>query len=311
MRPSDVAPRHLAGGPAPDTRLAGIAFMCAAPVLLSMVDATAKWLGQHVDPLLVMWARYAGNFVFACFFINPWRTPGVWRTRRPVLQIVRGLLLVFCTIANFIALQYIQLDQMVAIVFSMPFFVALMAGPLLGETIGWRRWAAILVGFVGVIVVAHPTAGIHPALLLVLAGAVSYACYAVTTRLLAATDSTETTMFYAAAVGLVVSSVPLPLVWTVPQDPLVIGNLAMVGIYGFLGHLLLVLAHRRAPAGVLAPFTYTQIIWATLWGFLVFGQLPTLWTSAGGAIVIASGLYLINRERIERAERALEATLAD
>ncbi|WP_343210913.1 DMT family transporter [Ancylobacter lacus] len=297
---------------AASSRLAGIGLICAAFFVFAVLDATVKWLGTHLNAMEIVWARYMGQFVLSCAVLNPWVTPGVWRTRRPVLQVVRSLLLLGTTLGNFYALQYLQLDQTISITFSMPFFVALLAGPILGEWIGVRRWLAIMVGFSGVLLVVRPgVADIHPAILASLASALCYALYNVTTRLLAATDSTATTMFYSSSLGAGLTSLALPWVWSAPEGAAVLGNLALTGLYGGIGHLLLVLAHRRAPAAVLAPFLYTEIIWMVLAGWVIFGQTPTPWTLAGAGVVIASGLYLIARERADRAERAIEATVGD
>jgi len=286
--------------------------MCIALMLFTVLDTTAKWLGQSLSAVEVAWARYAGQFVLSLLILNPWTTPGVWRTKRPLLQLVRSLLLLITTVTNFFALQYLQLDQTMSIIFSVPFFVALFAGPLLGEWIGPRRWIAIMVGFAGILVIVRPTThGLHPAVIASLFGALSYAFYNVCTRLLAATDSTATTMFYSSFIGAGLLSIALPWFWSVPREPLVISNMALMGIYGGLGHLLLVMAHRRAPAAVLSPFLYSQIIWMILAGWLMFGQVPNQWTLIGSGIVIASGLYLLSRERTRHATKSLDATLGD
>lgn len=307
-----AAPSRLADSSDQKARITGIGMMCIALIAFSMLDATAKWLGQSLSSIEIAWARYAGQFALSLFIINPWAAPGVWRTRRLWLQIVRSLLLVATTVANFFALQYLQLDQTMSIVFSTPFFVALFAGPLLGEWIGPRRWIAIMVGFAGILVIVRPTTeGLHPAVIASLLGALCYAFYNICTRLLAATDSTATTMFYSSTIGAVLLTIPLPWFWSTPTDPLVISNMALMGLYGGGGHLLLVLAHRRAPAAVLAPFLYSQIIWMILAGWLLFGQVPNQWTLIGSGIVIASGLYLLSRERTQHATKSLDATLGD
>jgi len=303
---------HIAAAGDTRARLAGIGLTSGSLVFFAILDATAKWLGQAISPVEIVWARYIGHFLLCWAVLNPWFAPGVWRTARPGIHILRGLLLIGTTLGNFFALQYLRLDQTMSIFFSMPFFVALLAGPLLGEWIGPRRWIAILTGFVGVLLVVRPTAeGIHPAALSALAGSVCYAGYNITTRILAPTDSTGTMMLYSSLIGTVLTSLALPWVWSTPSAPAVILNMTLAGIYGAAGHLLLVLAHQRAPASVLAPFLYSQIIWMALLGWLVFGQVPDGWTLAGAAIVIASGLYLISRERAGKAEQAIEANITD
>lgn len=174
----------------------------------------------------------------------------------------------------------------------------MLAGPILGEWLGWRRWAAICFGFVGVLLVTRPGAGgIHPAALLSLGGALCYAFYGIMTRALSRTDSNETTLFYSNLVGAVAMLPVLPFVWTAPSDPLLIALMIVMGVFASLGHYLLIIAHRLAPASILSPFIYTQLVSTIALGYFVFGDVPNHWTMAGAATVIASGLYLIHRER--------------
>lgn len=301
----------VAAGTDPRLRLTGIGLMLLALVMFAVLDATAKWLTAHIGTMEVIWARYAGQLVLVGLAVKPW-LPDVWRTERLGLHLLRAVFLLGTTAGNFVALRFMQLDQALSIAFSMPFFVALLAGPMLGEWIGPRRWIAIVVGFCGVLIIIRPsTAGIHPAVLGALAGALSYALYNITTRILAPTESTATLMFYASLAGTIAVSLPLPFVWSVPQSPEVVLNMALMGLYGTIGHVLLVTAHRRAPAPVLAPFLYTQIIWTTIAGWVVFAQVPHGWTLVGAAVVIASGLYLLYRERADHADRAIEASLTE
>jgi drug/metabolite transporter (DMT)-like permease len=280
-------------------RLVGIALMCGAIVSFSCLDASAKWLNQDLDPILTVWVRYVGSIVFVSLFVNPWTTPGVTRTRRPWLQAGRSVLLLGSTALNFVALQYLQLTETVSIMFAAPLLVALLAGPLLGEWAGPRRLAAIAVGFAGVLVITRPgLGGMHPAAFLSLGSAVCYALYSIATRMLASADSSATTLFYSGIAGFVLVTPLVPLVWSLPDAALAWALMIAVGACGAFGHWFLILAHARAPAPVLAPFTYTQIVWMMVLGFLVFGELPDAWTLAGSAIVIASGLYLLHRERV-------------
>lgn len=279
--------------------MAGIAMMCGAVALFAALDAIAKYLGRHMDPLQVTGMRFISGFVIALMIFNPLTRPGLLKTRQPGLQAIRGLFFVSTTIFNFLAFRYLQLDEALAIMFSTPFLVAIAAGPLLGEWVGWRRWTAIAVGFLGVLVVIRPGVGggMQWAALLSVAAAIFYAAYGISTRMVSRTDPSETTLFYGNFVGMAVMLPILPFVWTTPS----LTDLAMlvaVGALGSAGHYLLIAGHRRAPASVLSPFIYTQLIWASTLGFLVFGDVPTRWTLIGGAIVVASGLYLIHRERV-------------
>ena len=144
-------------------RLTGIALMCGAVACFALLDTTAKYLNLYMATLQVVWARYTGAFLFPLIVSNPWTRPGLMRTGRPALQIGRSFLLLGSTLCNFLALRYLQLDEAIAIIFSTPFFVAALSGPMLGEWVRWRRWTAIGVGFVGVLVVTRPGAGSIPA----------------------------------------------------------------------------------------------------------------------------------------------------
>lgn len=283
------------------TRLTGIALMCGAVACFAMLDTTAKYLSLYMSTLQVVWARYTGAFVLPFIVSNPWTRPGLTRTTRPVLQLVRSVLLLASTLGNFAALRYLQLDEAIALVFSTPFFVAALSGPMLGEWVRWRRWTAIAVGFVGVLVVVRPGQGtFQPAALFSLSAALCYALYSIITRILARTDPNDTTLFYSNIVGAVALLPVVPFVWMTPTDPLVIALMVASGAMGSCGHYLLIAAHRLAPATVLSPFIYTEIVLVTVSGFLVFGDVPNRWTLTGAGIVVASGLYLLYRERLRR-----------
>ncbi len=284
-------------------RLVGIGLMCVALLCFSLLDASAKWLNRSVDPLLTVWARYAVSVAFVFIFINPATHPGVLRTSRLRLQLARSLLLFLSTALNFIALQYLQLVETLSILFATPLLVALLSGPMLGERAGPRRLAAIGVGFLGVLIVTRPGLGtMHPAALLSVAGSVCYALYNILTRILAASDRSETTMVYSGLVGMALATPILPFVWTTPDSHLAWVILVGVGAFGAFGHWLLILAHARAPAPVLAPFIYFQIVWMLALGYLIFGDWPDPWTLVGCAVVVASGLYLLYRERVRKLE---------
>ncbi len=267
------------------SRLTGIALMCGAVACFALLDTTAKYLNLYMSTLQVVWARYTGAFLFPFIVSNPWTRPGLTRTNRPLLQLARSVLLLASTLCNFAALRYLQLDEAIALIFSTPFFVAALSGPMLGEWVRWRRWSAIAVGFLGVVVVARPgAASFHPAALLSLSA------------------SNETTLFYSNLVGALALLPVVPLVWSTPSDPVVIALMAATGAIGSFGHYLLIAAHRLAPAAVLSPFIYSEIVLVTALGFLVFGDVPNRFTLTGAAIVVASGLYLLHRERKVRSK---------
>ena len=277
----------------------GIALIVAAVLVFSCIDASAKWLNRSLPPLQIAGMRYVGSFLLVALFLNPWTKPGLMRTAHLRRQVGRSLCLVLMTGLSFVALRYLPLAQFTAINFAAPLIVALLAGPVLGERIGPRRLAAVIVGLGGVLIVTRPFgAPVHPAVLLVCLMACAGAVYALLTRLIASHDCAETTMVYTGGVGALITGPILPFVW---QDPGSLENLlaiVVLCIAGALGHWLLILAHRVAPASVLAPFNYMQLLGAIAIGRIVFGERPDRWTLVGGGIVIASGLYLLYRERV-------------
>jgi len=285
--------------PAPSgSRLSAILLTCGAVLCFACLDASGKWASRYVDPLVTTWFRYAANVALLSLILNGWTRPRLLHSNRFALQVARSVLLFVSTVLNFFALQYLQLTQTISIQFAMPLLVALIAGPLLGEWAGPRRLAAIGVGFCGILVVTRPgTDALHPAALLCVANTILYAVYAVVTRMLAAYDSSATTITYSGLAGVVLLTPVLPFVWTTPPTPLVWLVLVGTGLFGAIGHGLLTLAHARAPAPVLSPFIYTQIVWMTALGYFVFGDVPDRWTFAGAAIVIGAGLYLLVWER--------------
>jgi drug/metabolite transporter (DMT)-like permease len=270
-----------------------ITFLCFA-----LLDCGAKWLVKTVPVLEAVWLRFLFHAVFSTAISAPKFSSGVLRTRRPKLQLMRAMFMPVMTGLNFWALQYLQLAETGAIQFSVPIIIALIAAPMLGERMDRARWAAILVGFAGVLVIVRPgTQGFHPALVLSLLNAVLYALYNLVTRHLAAHDSPETTQFYS-SVGATLVITPFALAAWQPLDSALQWTiLVLIGFAGGLGHYLLALAHRYAPASVLAPFLYQQIIWMILLGYVVFGDVPDATVIVGTVIVIASGGYLLYRER--------------
>lgn len=282
-------------------RLTAIALICAAFACFSALDATAKWLSPQIGVIETTWVRYISSFFFVSLVLNPWTRPTLAITRRPWLQAIRSLVLLASTVLNFMALKYLQLAETTTIIFLQPLLVALVSGPLLGEWVGPRRLAAIGVGFIGVILITRPGAGgIHWAAIYSFIGVGAYAAYSLLTRSLAGQDSSETTMFYSAAAGIVLLTPVVPFTWHAVPDGWMLAMMLAIGFWGALGHWLLILAHRHASAAVLSPFLYTQIIWMIGLGYLVFGDVPDRWTLAGASIVIASGIYLLHREQVQK-----------
>ncbi len=280
-------------------RLAGIGLMCLALMCFASLDTIAKTLNPLIGPIPTTFARYLSSVLFVTMAINPWTQPGVLMTKKPWMQWVRSLLLFGSTMLNFLALQYLQLTETMSIMFVGPLLVALLSGPLLGEWVGARRMAAIAVGFCGVLIVTRPGfGGMHWAALLSVAATFCYAFFAILTRILARHDSSATTMVYSGLGGLAIMAPVVPFFWKAPESLAVWLLMLAIGGFGALGHWMLILAHKRAPAPVLSPFIYSQMVWMILLGWLVFGDLPDRWTLMGASVVIASGLYLLHRERV-------------
>jgi drug/metabolite transporter (DMT)-like permease len=278
-------------------RLIGIGIISITFLSFAILDTSAKWLVATLPVMQVVWLRFVFHVLFSALLLGPRSGWGLVRTRRPGLQLLRSMMLPTMTALNFWALQYLQLAETGAIQFAVPILIAVF-GVALGERLDRARWAAVLLGFAGVLFIVRPgTEGFHPALLLSLANAVLYALFNLLTRRLVGTESPEATQFLSALGAVVVFA---PLAYIVWRDPVTATEWAVVmlaGLSGGAGHYLLAVAHRYAPAVVLAPFMYQQILWMTLTGYLVFGDVPGPAVVIGTLVVVASGLYLIYRER--------------
>jgi len=275
----------------------GIALMLAALLCFALLDATSKHLTQTFSVPLLVWARYTFHFLVMAAFLAPSRRSRLFATRRPVLQVVRALLLVGVTGFAMAAFRIMPLAEATALLFVAPLFVALLAGPMLGEKVGPLRWAAVAAGFVGMLLIARPGGALVPeGIVFCLAGAACYALYQVQTRLLSPTEDTVTMLFYTALVGTVAMSLALPWIWDGLSDRwpdwLEAALIASLGILGGTGHFLLIAAYRHATASTLAPLGYVQLIWATLLGWLLYDALPDALSFAGMAVIAAAGVAL-------------------
>ena len=282
-----------------DRRLAGISLMMGAYLAFTGIDSSAKWLVQAGIPAMeVVFVRYAVHLVLVVALALPVMGAELVRTARPGAEVLRGGFLLGSTIFNFLAVSYLPLTVTSAIAFATPLTVCLLSIPLLGERVGARRWAAILVGFSGVLVITRPwSAEAHWAVLLSFGTVICASLYAVATRKLAGVDRTATQQFYAALVATVAIA-PFALGdWVWPSAPADWAAFALIGLFGWGGHQMLTIAHRFAPASTLAPFIYVQILYMTGASWLIFQAPPDGWVLVGAAIVLASGLYIWLRER--------------
>jgi drug/metabolite transporter (DMT)-like permease len=302
QRSSEAPAREAATG---ELRFAAIALMCAAMVCFAALDTSAKWLSATLPTVEVVWARYVGAAMLGLVAARPLSRPGVLRARRPWLQIMRSALLLGSTLANFLALRRLQLAETSTISFLTPLFVVLMAGPWLGERVGAPRYVAIAVGFGGVLVATRPgTSAFQPIVVVAIAGVACNAAYALATRMLAGQDAPQTTLAWTPIAGVAALTPLLPWSWQPPDGALVWLVIVNMGVCGALGHWLLILAHQRAPASVLTPFSYTQLLWMIVSGALVFGDTPPTATLVGAGLVVACGLFLVLHERGARSRDA-------
>lgn len=299
--------------PVEDRRLLGIALMVSALFCYTVIDSCAKLMVQAGIPAMeVVFVRYAGQFILVLALFLPRERRALARTKNLKLEIARGLFLLGSTVCNFIAVIYLPLTITSAISFTMPLILCALSIPLLGETVGWRRWLAIGCGFLGVLIIVRPgTEAFHPAVFLSLGTAVFSALYNLSTRGLAGVDSTSTQQFYAAGVATLCIAPFSFGEWAWPQQPLTWLCFGLIGVFALIGHLFVTTAHRYAPASVLAPFGYLQIIFMTASSWVVFSQPPTVWIFVGAPIVIGSGLYIWLRERQLARSVVTEVTARD
>ncbi len=278
----------------PRQRRIGIGLVTLATLCFALLDACAKWLVQSLPVAEVVWLRFATHVVLMAVLLLPLHGAALVRLRSPKLHLLRGSMLAAMTALNFFALQYLQLAETGAIQFSVPILIALLSAWWLGERLDARRWVAIVGGFLGVLLVIRPgSQAFHPAILLSVMNALLYAAFNLLTRRMAATDSPESMQFVSAVVAVVwLAPFALPG-WQWPTSALQWGVIALCGLMGGLGHLFVAQAHRQASAAVLGPFLYQQILYMTLWGWLVFNQVPDAFVVAGALVVVLSGLYLL------------------
>jgi len=274
----------------------GILMMMGAVATFAVIDVCAKYLVGMMPPMLVVLARYGLSLVYVLGLM--WWTGSLsFRSNHPWLQVMRGVMLLSTTMMNFVALQYLRLDQTSAIFFSNPLWVCALSPFLLGEHIGPRRWAAVVIGFLGVLLIIRPGAdSFHWAMLLSVAVAIIGALYQITTRKIGGRDPALVSLLLASLVGTSLAT-PLGLADWVTPGPGVFGLMLVMGLAGGFSHHLLIKAHTIAPAPTLAPFIYTQIIWMILLGYLVFDDVPDIFTIIGAGIVVSSGLYVYYREQ--------------
>jgi drug/metabolite transporter (DMT)-like permease len=277
---------------------AALPLFLLAGLCLTLLDTTAKYLVRDHSLFLVVWARYLGQMLVVTPFVWHRAGPTFWRTRNFGMQLVRSACLLVATACFFAGLRYLPLAEGSAITFLAPIFIVVFSQPVLGERPTRARWIASIAGFAGILVLLRPGSSVlHPAVLLLLGTAICNAFYQLLTRKLPG-DSAHTTLFYSALMGAVGLTLALP--WGFDGAALTWREgwlLLLLGIFAGVAHWLVISAFLKAPASLLTPFTYLQMIWATLLGYLVFGQLPDGWSAVGMSIIVGSGLLLALQER--------------
>jgi drug/metabolite transporter (DMT)-like permease len=289
-----VATMESTAAPPSQRILAGILFMCGAGLLFPIMSGFAKFLGESgYNSLQVSWARAFGHIVFMLAFFVPRFGLRMLKTRRPLIQLLRSAMLFGSNATNFFAITFIPLAKTASISLMAPLLVVPLARLILGERTTAGRLVALSVGFVGVLIVIRPgTELFHWASLFAVASALGYAIYQVLTRRIAGIDPPETSAIYSSVVGAFGMFLVLPFVWRTPESLRNILYFCSLGVIGALGHYLVAQALTNAPANIIAPFQYMQLIGSVAVGYFFFGDFPDVLTWLGAAIIVASGLYI-------------------
>jgi drug/metabolite transporter (DMT)-like permease len=282
----------------------GIAYTCAATFVFSTFNVVIKWLSDAYPIAELVFFRSFFALVPCLFLV--WRAGGAasLRTHRPLAHLVRAATWLTSFCCTFASLHLLPLADAVAFSFAAPLFLTALSVPVLGERVGPHRWGAVLVGFTGVLVMAHPSGDVFKwGTLFGVGNALFYALGSLSVRQLSRTESSVSIVFYTQLFGSALSGLAAPFAWTTPS---VLDAAIMIttGVAGGIAQYWMTQAYRYAPAAAVAPFTYGAIVWATLFGYLVWSDLPTRAVLVGAAIVIASGLYILHRETKRAAQGA-------
>jgi drug/metabolite transporter (DMT)-like permease len=289
--------------------LRAVGYMCLAAAFFPILNSSVKYLGARYPITEVFFARYLGHCLICLAVFLPRHGLSLFTTSRPLLHGLRACLLFSASALFFLGIQQIDLSTAAAVSFAGPIFVTALSVPLLGERVGPRRWSAVLIGFVGALIIIRPgTAVMQWGAVLVLADALAYAIYQILSRKVGGIDPAYTSITLAGLGGLVLASLLLPFFpLRLPMNALDLALFAGIGLWGLLGHYFVIKAVQWGRAAVVAPVGYVELIGATLASWLIFNQFPDLWTWIGAAIIVASGLYITLRERHLQRLRTVEA----
>jgi drug/metabolite transporter (DMT)-like permease len=279
----------------------GIILMGLGVLMFPFLNTAAKLLTSDYPVWQIVWARFLGHLLFALIAFLPGRGWRLFVAHRPLTQIARSFLLLGSTVFYMSAIGRVPLATASAISFVSPIMVTALSVPLLKEAVGPRRWTAVVVGFVGTLVVIRPTGGlIEPAIALLLCCSACYSLYQIATRRIGVHDSAETGIVYAALVGTIATSLVVPFDFKMPVRATDLLLFASTGLFGALGHYFVIQSLRLGPVALMAPLGYLELVGTTILGYLVFNNFPDHWTWAGAALIIASGLYIALREQRRR-----------
>jgi drug/metabolite transporter (DMT)-like permease len=285
-----------------DRPFKGIALILASTVFLGTSDVTAKYLSATLPSIEIAWIRF---LVFA-LIMAPSMLPGsplyALQTKSLGLQLMRGAALLGSSLFFISGLRFLPIAEASATGFVAPLFVTALSIFFLGESVGLRRWIATAVGLIGVLIILRPgSAAFHAAAFFPLVSALAWACTLIMTRMMSGKELAVTTMTYSSIAGACILSALVPAVWVTPSWHDILFGI-LIGVASTAGQWIVVLAFRYADASVLAPFSYSQLVWVSLLGFLIFGEVPDVWTVTGAAFIVASGLYTAHRERVRRSQ---------
>ena len=279
--------------------LSGIFLMCAAVFCFTLIDSSAKWLAAvGFVPIQITFIRYLGHFLSSFLIFFPQQGRRIFESRRPYIQIMRAVILMVGTFFNFLALKYLPLNITVAIFFAAPLVISVLSIPVLGERVPLKKFIAVLVGFVGVVIVIQPgSVGFQLEMLYSLVALLCASMYFILTRMVAQVDENPVSQIYSSGIPTLLLFPFVLNIWEWPSNWLDIFTMGLMGLAATFGHSFTTVAHSWAKASTLAPVIYVQLIFMTLISWLVFNHLPTINTATGTIVIILTGLYLIRLEQ--------------
>jgi len=285
-----------------DRPFRGIALILTSTVFLGTSDVMAKYLSATLPSIEIAWIRFLSFAVIMVPAMLPGSPLYALRSDRPGLQLMRGVALLASSLFFISGLRFLPIAEASATGFVAPLFVTALSIVFLRESVGVRRWIATAVGLIGVLIILRPgSSAFHPAAFFPIVSALAWACTLIMTRMMSCRERAITTMTYSSIAGVCVLSALVPFVWVTPSwHDILFG--VLIGVASTAGQWIVVLAFRYADASVLAPFSYSQLLWVSLLGFVIFGEVPDVWTVTGAVFIVASGLYTAHRERIRRSQ---------